>query len=172
MRNIILFLFFIILSLNLTAQQNVLSEQEEDITEKLPHRVPINDMPINIDAVLDEVAWENALRMSLDYEVRPGENIAPPVETEVLIFYSKTHLYVAFIAYDPDPSAIRARISERDHAFSDDWVAIILDTFNDERRTYNFFCNPLGVQSDQIQSSYGAGRSCNGIWNSAGRITE
>ena len=40
---------------------------------------------IDVDGVIDESAWEGALSMELDVETRPGENIEPPVRTEVLI---------------------------------------------------------------------------------------
>lgn len=138
---------------------------------KTPHRVPRVDSQIRVDAVLNEEVWQRALVMEVKYEVRPGENIPAPVRTEVLLAYSESHLYAAFRAYDPDPSKIRARITDRDNLWSDDWVVLILDTFNDERRTYDFFCNPLGVQGDEIESPQGEEPAWDAIWDSAGRIT-
>lgn len=137
---------------------------------KTTHRVPVVEGKVKIDGVLDEAAWEKALVLELKYEVRPGENIAPPVKTEVLLLYSKSHFYAAFRAYDPDPSAVRARIRERDNVGGDDWVGLSIDTFNDQRRAYSFLCNPLGVQADEIASTEGGGESWDAIWNSAGRI--
>ncbi|MCP4229782.1 MAG: hypothetical protein GY771_06500, partial [bacterium] len=119
---------------------------------KTPHRIPGAASKIKIDGTLDEDAWNKALVMKLNYEVRPGENIESPVKTDVLLIYGKNSLYVAFRAYDPNPSTIRARIRERDNIDGDDWVGIVLDTFNDERRTYNFYSNPFGVQADEIAS--------------------
>jgi len=138
---------------------------------KVPHRVPRVDSEVRVDAVLDEDVWQQALVLTLDYEVRPGENIAPPVRTEVLFAYSDGYLYSAVRAYDPDPSAIRANVTDRDDMYGDDWVALILDTFNDERRTFDFFCNPLGVQGDQIESPSGGGE-WDAIWDCDGRVTE
>lgn len=138
---------------------------------KTPHRVPRVNSQIHVDAVLDEEVWQQALVMELDYEVRPGENIPAPVRTEVLLAYGESHLYAAFRAYDPDPSQIRARMADRDNLWSDDWVVLILDTFNDERRSYDFFCNPLGVQGDEIESPQGEEPAWDAIWDSAGRIT-
>ncbi|MCP5105934.1 MAG: carbohydrate binding family 9 domain-containing protein [bacterium] len=139
---------------------------------KTPHRIPGAASKIKIDGTLDEDAWNKALVMKLNYEVRPGENIESPVKTDVLLIYGKDSLYVAFRAYDPNPSTIRARIRERDNIDGDDWVAIVLDTFNDERRTYNFYSNPFGVQADEIASPEGGGEGWDAIWNSAGRITK
>ena len=139
-----------------------------------PFRVPRAASEIEIDGVLDDLAWAQALSFDLDYEVRPGENIAPPVRTEILITYGERHVYFAFRAHDPDPSKIRARFSDRDRAWNDDWVGVVLDTFNDQRRAYELFSNPLGVQIDAINDEVG-GRyddSWNAIWKSAGRLTE
>jgi len=127
---------------------------------------------VKIDGVLDEKAWEQALVMELKYEVQPGENIDPPVRTEVLFMYGKTHFYVGFRAYDPDPSGIRAFFRERDKIGGDDWVAISLDTFNDQRHSYGFYCNPFGIQLDEIAAPEGGGESWDAIWDSAGRLTK
>ena len=139
-----------------------------------PYRVPRAASEITIDGVLDESAWAQALKFDLNYEVRPGENIPPPVRTECLLTYGERHVYFAFRAHDPNPSKIRARFSDRDRAWNDDWVGVVLDTFNDQRRAYELFSNPLGVQIDAINDEVG-GRyddSWNAIWESAGRITE
>jgi hypothetical protein len=136
-----------------------------------PYVVPRTESEIKVDALLSEDAWRNALVLELNYEVRPGENVPPPVRTEVLLTYDRSQLYVAFRCYDPDPSAIRAHLSDRDRIDGDDWVGVILDTFNDERRSFDLLANPLGVQSDFIESETG-GSSWDGIWDSAGRITD
>jgi hypothetical protein len=135
------------------------------------HQIPRLDTMPRIDGAIDEPIWLGALELELDYEVRPGENIEPPVRTVAMIGYTSSHLLVAFRAYDPDPATIRARLCDRDDMYSDDWVAVILDTFNDQRRAYDFFSNALGVQGDQIEAASGGGSSWDAIWDSAGRIT-
>jgi len=137
-----------------------------------PLRVPRIDSELSIDGVIDEEEWKRALLLDVNYEVRPGENIPPPARTEVLLLYSSSSLYAAFRAYDPDPSAIRSRFTDRDNIFQDDWVEIVLDTFNDERRAYDFMSNPFGVQGDFIEGSQVGIGEWDGIWDSAARITE
>ena len=129
---------------------------------------------IEIDGRLDEGFWERAARIPIAYETRPAENQPAPVETEALIFYDTRYLYVGFRAKDPDPKAIRAHLSDRDTAWSDDFVGIVLDTFNDERRAVQFFANPLGVQMDMFNDDVNRreSESWDAIWDSAGRITE
>jgi len=145
---------------------------EADIDRATAHRVPQISDAVDIDGKLSERIWRRALRLTLDFEVRPGENIAPPVSTEVFIACDNTHLYVGFRAHDPRPTAIRARLTDRDNMYADDWVGIKLDTFNDKRRSYNFFSNPLGVQADAIESAEGGGDTWDAIWASEGRITD
>lgn len=137
------------------------------------HQIPKIEGKITVDATLDEAAWNNALVLEMDVEVKPGENIDPPVKTEVLLCYGEKHFYAAFRAFDPDPSAIRARYSDRDLLWDDDWVAVVLDTFDDARRSFNFFVNPLGIQADMIETASGdGGPQWDAIWDSAGRITD
>ena len=140
--------------------------------EKNPKRVPKVNGDLKVDAVLDEDDWQKALVMELKYEVRPGENVPPPVRTEVLLAYSESHFYAAFKAYDPYPAQIRARICDRDNLYDDDWVALVIDTFDDKRRMFDYFSNPLGVQGDMIECPDCEGDSWDAIWESAGRITD
>lgn len=144
----------------------------ENDSKKLLHNIPEITTKVKIDGILEEKEWEGAKVLTLNYEVEPGENIAPPVKTEVLLVYGAKHLYVGFKAYDPDPSEIRAHVTDRDNIFNDDYVGIVLDTFNDSRLTHNFYCNPYGIQADRILTITLGTASWDAIWNSAGRVTK
>ncbi|MFC1650521.1 DUF5916 domain-containing protein [Candidatus Latescibacterota bacterium] len=174
LKNIISKLFFFTSTLLVFSTAQIALSNSGVIVESgdAPYRVPLVNDSVKIDAVLNEDLWDNAVKIEPDIEVNPGENIHAPVDTEVLLAYSETHLYVAFTAYDPNPSEIRAHISDRDRVFGDDWVAIVLDTFNDQRRTYDFFSNPLGIQGDSIENSGRGDSSWDAIWASHGRITD
>ena len=138
------------------------------------YSIPRTESPIKVDAKLDEPAWQEAARIDLPYETRPGENIPAPVATECLVTYDSRQVYIAFKAYDENPQAIRAHMVDRDTAFNDDFVGVVLDTFNDERRAFEFFVNPLGVQMDLFNDdlSHDETTAWDAIWFSAGRITE
>ena len=137
-----------------------------------PYTVPKTEAEIRVDAILDEPAWDNALLLELKYEVRPGENVPPPVRTEVLLTYNEENLFAAFRCYDPDPSAIRAHLRDRDTVGGDDWIALIFDTFNDNRRSFDFIVTAMGVQFDQIESQSGEDPGWDTIWNSASEISD
>jgi len=164
--DVFLFLFFLFLVI-----PGLLRSEESEPGKSL-YRLPKATSKVKIDGILDDKAWQEALAVELNYEVEPGENIKPPVKTEVLLAYSTNHLYVAFRAYDPDVSKIRANLSDRDNIWNDDYVGIVLDTFNDTRRTYNFYCNPFGVQAERIESMVDGTHEWDAIWSSAGRINK
>jgi hypothetical protein len=132
------------------------------------------DVKIMVDGRLDEAPWQRPPTFELEFETQPAENGPAPVRTEVWMGYDLNNLYVAFRAHDPEPERIRARLSDRDSAFQDDFVGVVLDTFNDQRRAFEFFANPLGVQMDMTQNEMtdGEDASWDAIWDSAGRITD
>jgi hypothetical protein len=148
----------------------------EDLGAALPTSfdIPPAHSEVVVDGALDERAWSEALVLELNYEVQPGENIAPPVRTVLYVTHDDRKVYFGFRAFDPDPSRIRARLSDRDEAWGDDWVGVAIDTFNDQRRAYELLSNPLGVQMDAINDDVGQNYddSWNAIWESGGRITE
>jgi hypothetical protein len=128
---------------------------------------------IRVDGRLDESTYAAPPTFVLGYETQPAENKEAPVRTEVWITYDASNLYAAFRAHDPDPRQIRARYSDRDNTASDDTVGLVLDTFNDQRRGFQFFVNPLGVQTDLTLNEMTGTQdnSWDAIWDSAGRIT-
>ena len=139
-----------------------------------PHRVPRAAAPMKIDGFMDEPEWQKALRLEIPWEVWPGDNIKAAVATEVFIMYDDSHLYAGFKAHDPDAAKIRARLSDRDRAFQDDFVGIVVDTFNDKRRGFEFFVNALGVQMDLTMDDVSGNEddSWDAIWSSAGHQNE
>lgn len=153
-------------------KQAAISGNIEKGTIGNPYLIPRADSEIKVDAILDEDVWKRALTLGLNYEVRPGENVTPPVKTEVLLAYDDKNFYAAFRCYDPDPSAIRAHLRDRDTLGGDDWVALILDTFNDERRSLDFIVTSMGVQFDQIEAQTGEDPGWDAIWDSSAQITE
>lgn len=127
---------------------------------------------IKVDGKLDEPAWLSAVRAANFVERYPGDMTQPEVETEAYVTYDDDNLYVAFVCHD-DPSAIRATMCQRDQFGGDDAVALLLDTFGDATRAYQFFVNPYGIQKDRLWSSVaGEDQGFDLIWHSAAEITK
>lgn len=140
--------------------------------------VDVSELPrvnanVNIDGNLDDEAWLNALRIDISFETTPGENTPAKVKTVAYVMEDGKNLYVGFDATDPEPEAIRAFLRDRDSAYNDDFVGIVIDSFNDERLAFEFFSNPLGAQMDMINDDVNQSEddSWDAIWDSAGRIT-
>ena len=153
------------------AEGNLTSSQVE---ARRPYRIPRIDAVPRVDGVIDDGEWGAAARIPVDIETEPGDNLEAEVYAEALLMEDGSTLFVAFIAEDPQPERIRAFYRDRDRAWSDDWMAISLDTFNDQRRAFEFFVNPLGVQMDSVFDDINRREdaSWNAIWESEGRITE
>jgi len=132
---------------------------------------------IKVDGLLDEDAWAKATVIKLPYEWTPGDNIPSPVETECLVTFNRDGFYLAFRCFDPKPGEIRAHLMDRDATdtlIQDDHINVIIDSFNDERRGFQFRVNPLGVQADANFSELEGYEdfSWDAIWDSAGKITD
>jgi hypothetical protein len=114
-----------------------------------PVTVPKFETPPVIDGKLDEPVWQKAAVLKDFYQIDPGDNIAPSKPTEVLIGYDPKFLYIAFRAFD-EPDKVRSTVAKRDNIFQDDYVGFYLDTFNDKRKAFEMFFNPLGIQGDGV----------------------
>lgn len=111
--------------------------------------VPKFETRPGIDGFLHEKCWEDAERLGHFTEFQPREGAKPEVGTEVLLGHDDTNLYVGFICYEGDVSRIRATAAKRD-AFTenDDWIWIILDTYDTSTRGLILAVNPRSVQVD------------------------
>lgn len=154
------------------------SESDEPSSSQL--RALRATAPIRIDGVLDDSAWLGAEVVALAFETQPGENRPAAIATTCRILYDSERLYVGCSAEDPHPEEIRARFTDRDQAYDDDFVGVRLDPFLDRRRSFEFYVNPLGVQMDLFRDDLAAERqggddsediSWDALWDSAGRIT-
>ena len=84
--------------------------------------------PIVIDGELDDAGWAGAARAGNFAEHQPGDQVKPPVDTEVLVAYDQENLYVAFLCQD-DPATVRSARCERDQIWGTDNVILTLDTY-------------------------------------------
>ncbi len=142
------------------------------------------DAKIQVDGVL-EPSWENAIRFENFAEFMPEHQVQAKVPTEGYITHDESSLYVAFVCYDPDVNDLRASVTDRDNIFEDDFVGIVIDTYQDRQRAYEFFSNPHGIQGDMLwqanrtdnddegaiwQANGGEDESFDAVWESEGRI--
>ncbi len=117
--------------------------------------------------------WEGKMAVVSDFrQWRPGDGTPSTEKTIAYLGYDAKNLYVIFVCFD-DPKKVRAHLTRRDQAFSDDFVDVWLDTFHDHRRAYEFLVNPLGVQADGIDDETAGNEdfSFDTVWYSRGKLT-
>ncbi len=135
---------------------------------------------IDVDGALDEAAWASAPLLTGFTQFDPVEGVPATQRTEARILVTDDAIYFGVKAYDDVPGGVRATLGDRDSfARSDDYVRIVLDTFDDRRRGYVVMANPYGVQQDGLWVVGGGGRRRFGppidwnpdfVWDSDGRM--
>jgi hypothetical protein len=142
-------------------------------------RIPRLQAPPDLSDFLDmepSVATTSAMARVDRFTQRwPADGEPARMRTTVYLGYTDAALHVVFLAFDPDPSALRAHLIRREEVFTvnDDAVELRLDTFGDRRQSYYFVANPLGVQLDAAWPEF-EGRydeSFDVAWESHGRRT-
>ena len=119
--------------------------------------------PPTIDGLLDDAIWRSAVRITDFVQVAPVEGEAATEDTDVLVAFDSTHLYVGMHAHYSNPGIVRASRVDRDRAsFSDDTISIYLDTFLDQQRAFVFTLNGYGVQGDSLMGGGRGGGSRGG----------
>ncbi|HYJ90798.1 MAG TPA: carbohydrate binding family 9 domain-containing protein [Pyrinomonadaceae bacterium] len=142
------------------------------VKKDAPVRIVPFEKPPVIDGKLDDEVWKTAPVFGDFLQTQPGDNVPPSDLTEVMIGYDAKNLYVAFRAKQSHDK-IRATVGRRDNVFSDDFVGMYIDTFNDRRQAYFIFLNPLGIQGDGVMTeTNGEDQSVDLIFESKGVIGE
>jgi len=160
----------------------IINGQQTQLSNSLDITPPrLNKKNVNIDGFLDEVEWTKAVSQSgftsyLPVDGRPAED-----DTEVRIWYSPTALYFGIIAHEIH-NEVRSTLADRDKLENDDYLILILDTYDDKRSAFAFVVNPLGQQGDgTITDNTSMGRNSKSfrlddnpdyVFNSRGRVTE
>ncbi|MDQ6831382.1 MAG: DUF5916 domain-containing protein [Gemmatimonadota bacterium] len=147
---------------------------------------PRIEASVTIDGSLDEPVWKQAALLTGFSQYAPVDGRPAEDSTEILVWYSPTAIHFGVRAF-AKPGTVHATLADRDKIFSDDYIGIFLDCFNDKRQATVFAVNPLGVQGDgtaveAIQNGGGFGGlgasrpptdvSPDFIFQSKGRLTD
>ncbi|MDT8401921.1 MAG: DUF5916 domain-containing protein [Bacteroidales bacterium] len=124
----------IILSMNPAVAQNqvVLSKFEGEL---------------KFDGICDEAAWDKVAPVKL-ISFTPDYGAEPLEKTIVKIAYDRNHIYAGAILYDSNIDKVKIQLKRDDWKYECDWLAIILDTFNDSENTLAFCTSPSGGRTD------------------------
>ena len=104
--------------------------------------------PIHADGRLDEADWANATVIKGFTSFMPDAGAEPDPDMEVRLLTDQRALYLGFTVVSK--AELRAPIVPRDDTLFQDWVGVLLDTYQDGQRAFGFRVSARGVQADGI----------------------
>ena len=136
-------LFFVtnLISLLAIAQPNANIQQEFQLT------IQPTKIPIKLDGILDEPAWNTVEAVSKFYKKFPNDIGAAKKQTEVKYLFDDKNIYFAFKVYDSGTAIIKSLKRDIGHD-GNDGVAIVLDPLNQKTNGFYFVLSALNVQSE------------------------
>jgi len=136
-------LFFVtnLISLLAIAQPNANIQQEFQLT------IQPTKIPIKLDGILDEPAWNTVEAVSQFYKKFPNDIGAAKKQTEVKYLFDDKNIYFAFKVYDSGTAIIKSLKRDIGHD-GNDGVAIVLDPLNQKTNGFYFVLSALNVQSE------------------------
>ncbi|HEX6058279.1 MAG TPA: DUF5916 domain-containing protein [Gemmatimonadaceae bacterium] len=141
--------------------------------EELRVRLPRVESRPELDGSLDDRVWREAATLERFVQFQPRDQVPASRESIGYVAYDGEHLYFAFRAWDA-PGDVRATIFPRERGGGgDDRVELVLDTFLDQRRAYQFRVTPHGIQWDAVKTEGSDNdESVDFVWRSAGRVLD
>jgi hypothetical protein len=119
-----------------------------------------------IDGVLDDAVWEQSAMLTgfiqrIPYFGRPASE-----DMQVRLLRDDRNIYVG-ACMKQDPATIRRnKLRHRDAVYQDDTFEIVLDTFHDHRRAYDFLVNANGAKHDtQVDGVRDFNNEWNEVWD-------
>lgn len=104
---------------------------------------------------------------------QPSDGKPATERTDAYLGYDESNLYVVLVCFD-SRHAVQADLTRREPSTpfdSDDYVEVVLDTFQDKRHAFIFDINPRGVQADGLWTEgQGTDYSWDTLWHSRSKI--
>lgn len=137
--------------------------------EAFQYHIHKTDLPIRIDGIADEAAWQTAQLASDFFMVLPMDTSRANVRTEVRMCYDMRNLYVYVHNYEKLPGSYIVESLRRDFSFGkNDNFLLFMDPFDDQTNGFTFGANAMGAQWDGLM--FDGGRvdlSWDNKWESA-----
>ncbi len=140
-----------------------------------PLDLPLIEGGIDIDGILDEPQWADAVVLEGLQQV-PDFGAEPTQRGEFLLAHDGEYLYLGCRMYETDPSLIRITTLERDVSpYVTDTCGMRLDSYNDEENSLVFVTTPASVRTDWTFANDASGapnRNWDTYWDAEGRLTD
>lgn len=141
--------FFLIFSIGSVYGQKINAKYELHIKEA--------SSPIQIDGVIDEIAWQEAEVATNFHMITPMDTSMATLRTEVRMTYDDENIYVLVENYRSEPGAENVVESlRRDFFFPrNDNFILAMDTFDDQTNGFSFGANAAGAEWDGMMYNGG-----------------
>lgn len=130
-----------------------------------------------IDGVMDEAIWKEAVPFTGFKMVKPETGKEPSEKTDLRVIYDNHNLYIGVYCFDRDASAISVTSLAKDQrgghggtGGGSDLVRILLDPFQDKRNAYVFIVNAKGARTDGFARGERVSTNWDGIWHARAQI--
>jgi len=103
-----------------------------------------------IDGNLNEAAWKTAPVANNFIELRPNTDRKEDSlnRTEVYVLYNDKGIYFGGYCHEKYKDSIATELVGRDNFGSNDFIGLVLDTYQDKINGFEYFVTPLGEQMD------------------------
>jgi hypothetical protein len=123
---------------------------------------------VKIDGLVNDEAWKDAALMTDLVEFRPTMGAKEKYETrsETWLMYDDAGIYFGGYLYERTKDSIARELVGRDGFGTNDYVGLILDTYNDNLNGFEYFVTPLNEQWDaKMTENNSNGESEDFSWN-------
>jgi hypothetical protein len=126
---------------------SVLSQNKGVNREKYRINIGQTDKAVHVDGILDDGQWMNAERTEKFQRVTPTDTGFAIAQTEVMLTYDKSNLYIGIICHDPTKGKRPVESLRRDYSFmKNDNFMLFLNPYNDQ--TNGFACGISAAGTD------------------------
>jgi len=142
---------------------------DPETTPRPSARATRTRLPVELDGVLREEAWQQANPITDFIQAVPDAGYPATEPTVVRVLYDDKNLYIGALLLDSEPEGIIAQYLNQDFQTHDDDVfAVTLDTFLDRRNSFMFLINPNGAVKDG--QTFDNSRTLNLAWEGVIRV--
>ncbi len=139
------------LSLLLTSTLSLFAQKKN---ERFQLHIRKTSLPIKIDGIMDEAAWQQADKTSDFHMVLPMDTSLARVKTEVRMTYDDKNIYLVATCYNKVAGPYFVESLRRDFSFGkNDNFLLFMDPFDDQTNGFSFGANAEGAQWDGTMSN-------------------
>lgn len=151
LKSILLFIATLFLIFGLSAKENPKDSLANQSIKpvRIYNTTRLTTAKPTIDGVLNDDCWKTG-EWAGDYtQWIPKDGAKPSQKTVLKILYDDKNLYVAFRAFDKEPSKISRKAGRRDE-LTGDMLGITFDSYHDHRTGFEFTVTASGQKIDDI----------------------